>query len=65
MRIPGRFDGIAYRSRHDDEAVCYGFFDRAPLCVQKSGLTDENDLINRDWFWREMDRYGIGLAPGS
>jgi hypothetical protein len=60
---PGCFDGIAYRSRHDDDTICYAFFDRPPACVQKSALSDEKNLSDCDWFWQEMIRYRIGLAP--
>jgi hypothetical protein len=34
---PGGFDGIAYNARHDDEALCYGLFERGnqPLSLLK------------------------------
>jgi hypothetical protein len=58
--LPPPFDGIAYRARHDDDAVCYALFDRAaPHIVKES---DEIDL-DKDWFWSLAELYGVGLAP--
>lgn len=56
---PGNFDGIAYRSRHDDAEVCYAIFDRAT-----SAILEESRVANldTDWFWELMDKYKIGVA---
>lgn len=58
---PCQPDGLAYRSRHDDDAICYALFDRAPPPVEE--VSRETDLDAKDWFWREVDRYGVGIAP--
>ena len=57
---PTKPDGIAYTARHDDEAICYALFDRAPVClVEESRHMD----IDQDWFWQLAEIYGVGLAP--
>lgn len=58
---PSQPDGVAYRSRHDDDAICYALFDRGPLPVEE--VSRETDLEAREWFWHEVDRYGVGIAP--
>jgi hypothetical protein len=59
---PERADGIAYRARHDDDAVCHALFDHAPICVEE--VSRQVDLVGADWFWRLMDAYDVGIAPG-
>jgi hypothetical protein len=55
-------DGIAYRSRHDDNEVCFAVFDRAQdALVVKSREPD----LDQDWFYDLMNRYRIGLAPSA
>lgn len=56
---PGNFDGIAYRSRHDDGEICAAIFDRA-----SSAVTEESRVSNLDvdWFWQLMDKYNLGVA---
>ena len=56
------FDGIAFRARHDDDAICYALYDRAsPHVVKESDETD----IDKDWFWSLAEISGVGLAPDS
>ncbi|EKX56457.1 hypothetical protein D516_2969 [Rhodobacter sp. AKP1] len=56
---PARFDGILYRSRHDDDELCLALFDRAePDIVEVARRPD----LDEDWFWRIAERYGAGLA---
>ncbi len=56
---PGNFDGIAYRSRHDDSEICTAIFDRA-----SSAVIEESRVSNLDveWFWQLMDKYNLGVA---
>jgi hypothetical protein len=58
---PERADGIAYRARHDDDAVCHALFDDPPTSVQE--VSREVNLMGAEWFWRLMDQYQVGLAP--
>jgi hypothetical protein len=53
-------DGVAYNSRHDDEALCYAIFERASLYIEEHSR--ETD-IDQDWFWQIAERYGFALAP--
>jgi hypothetical protein len=59
---PVRPDGIAYHARHDDEALCYAFFDRAGAAIREARR--ETDL-DQDWFWRLAKKYRVGMAPPS
>lgn len=56
---PGNFDGIAYRSRHDDAEICYAIFDRASSAVIEDSRVPNLDV---DWFWQLMDKYRLGIA---
>jgi hypothetical protein len=58
---PTQPDGIAYRARHNDDAICYALFDHASSPVQEQSR--DTNLDDQDWFWREAARYDIGLAP--
>lgn len=60
-RHPERPDGIAYRARHDDDAVCFALFDNPPVCVEV--FRREIDLLNQGWFWKLMEAYAVGIAP--
>jgi RES domain len=56
---PGMFDGIAYRARHDDNEICYAFFDRsAPGIVE----VDRDEMLGADWFYHLLNQYSVGLA---
>ena len=57
---PGRFDGIAYNARHDDEQRCYAIFDRAADAIDVAAREPDLDA---DWFWEIAELYGVGLAP--
>ncbi|AYG64191.1 RES family NAD+ phosphorylase [Rhizobium jaguaris] len=59
-RHPLGADGIAYHARHDDTELCYALFDRSANAIAE--VAREADL-DRDWFWRIAERYGVGLAP--
>jgi hypothetical protein len=52
--------GIAYHARHDDEELCYAFYDRSDSLIIEAGT--ERDL-DQDWFWQLASRYRVGLAP--
>jgi len=56
---PAILDGIAYRSRHDDNEVCFALFDRAHAAlVVRSREPD----LDQDWFYALMERYHTGMA---
>ena len=57
---PADFDGIAYRSRHDDNEICYAIFDRAQRKIQ---VADEYPDLDRDEIWELIDRYGFRYYP--
>ncbi|MDL2403042.1 RES family NAD+ phosphorylase [Rhizobium mayense] len=59
-RHPLGANGIAYHARHDDTELCYALFDRSANAIAE--VARESDL-DRDWFWRVAERYGVGLAP--
>lgn len=53
-------DGIAYRARHDDDALCYALFEaKSSILKVHSRIGD----LDADWFWRTALAYGVGLAP--
>lgn len=56
---PDRPDGIAYRCRHDDDALAVALFDRAAdaLLVRGTGPV----RADRGWFGRTLDRYRLAL----
>lgn len=57
---PARPDGLLYRSRHDDAAVCVALFDRA---VNRLRLVESVPWLDRPRRLRAMlDRYDVGLA---
>lgn len=56
---PAAVDGIAYRSRHDDDEVCYAVFDHAQPVTE---VERRSDLENDDMFLDLMLRYDIGLS---
>lgn len=57
---PDRFDGIAYRARHDDAELCYALFDRAPGPL---ALARHETDIDAPWFWSLASRYKLGYLP--
>lgn len=59
-RHPAKADGVAYYSRHDDDELCLGIFDRAGNAIMEDRR--ETDL-DQDWFWKLAERYAIGFAP--
>lgn len=52
--------GIAYHARHDDEELCYAFYNWSDSQIVEAGT--ERDL-DQDWFWQLASRYRVGLAP--
>jgi hypothetical protein len=52
--------GIAYRARHDDEALCYALYDRAAAVVREAQRRTD---LDQDWFWQIAQRCNVGLAP--
>lgn len=56
---PGNFDGIAYRSRHDDAEICYAVFERASSAVIEDRRVRNLDV---DWFWQLTDKYDLGVT---
>lgn len=57
---PARYDGIAYRARHDDAEICYALFDR---CAPVIEIADQATDLDIDWFWTLALRYDLGLSP--
>jgi hypothetical protein len=57
---PGMFDGIAYRARHDDNEICYAFFDRSASGIAE---VDRDETLDADWFYHLLNHYSVGLAP--
>ncbi len=55
---PADVDGIAYRSRHDDNEICYAIFDRAQLKIKVS--REQTDL-DEEWFWELLVKYKVGF----
>jgi RES domain len=58
---PNKFDGIAYRARHDNDETCYAFFDRSAPAI--SEVNREEILLNAEWFDNLLDHYSVGIAP--
>jgi len=56
---PG-LDGIAYRSRHDPDKICYALFDTTAGVIAELDRTTDLDA---DWFWECADVYKLGRAP--
>ena len=57
---PDKPDGILYRSRHDDSALCVAVYNRA-----KDGLAvirDESLAEDAQQLARLLKRYGLGLT---
>jgi hypothetical protein len=59
---PGVFDGIAYRARHDDNEVCYAFFDRSGTAIAE---VQRKDNLDDNWFDDLLKYYSVGIAPTS
>jgi hypothetical protein len=57
----GGFDGIEYRSRHDDELLCVALFDRARSAIEPAGLP-VNWMADADLLGKILDRYGVALG---
>lgn len=56
---PQMFDGIAYRARHDDNEICYAFFDRSGAGIVE---IDRDERLDADWFYGLLNYYSVGLA---
>jgi len=52
--------GIAYRSRHDDNEICYAVFERAKHLVEEVERTEPVDRHSD--FWTLVDKYELELA---
>jgi len=60
-RHPKQVDGIAYRSRFDDDELCVALFDRAIDAIAidaTEGLLDDMRRLGRI-----LDKYDVGLDP--
>ncbi len=55
---PANFDGVAYRSRHDDNEICYAIFDRART---KLTISAEQGDLHQDWVWRLLTKYRVSF----
>ena len=55
---PANLDGIAYRSRHDDNEICYAIFDRAAL---KLAVDEERADLHQDWVWPLLTKYRVSF----
>jgi hypothetical protein len=58
---PAQPDGIAYRSRHDDNQICYAIFERA---LSKVAVAHRELDLDQDWFYELANHYRVGVAPG-
>jgi hypothetical protein len=57
---PMALDGIAYRSRHDDNEVCFSLFDRMQDALVVKWCEPN---LDQDWFYDLAGRYRVGVAP--
>lgn len=57
---PVAADGIAYRSRHDDDEICYALFATTAGVVTEVDRTNDLDA---DWFWECAENYKLGCTP--
>lgn len=57
---PCQADGIAYRSRHDDNELCYALFDRTSGKITPGKTKGD---LDQNWFYELMNAYSVGLAP--
>jgi hypothetical protein len=56
---PRRPDGIAYRSRHDDDQIAYAIFDRAR---SKLVIRHREADLDQDWLYELANHYKVGVA---
>jgi hypothetical protein len=56
---PGKFDGIAYHARHDDDETSYALFDRTKAAIEE---IDRDENLDANWFYKLMDYYNMGLV---
>ena len=59
---PDMFDGIAYRARHDDNEICYAFFDRSGAAISE---LERQDNLDADWFYALLEYYSVGIPPNT
>lgn len=52
-------DGIAYRSRHNDDQIVYAIFDRAGA---KLIVRNREVDLDRNWFYELADHYRVGIT---
>ncbi len=57
---PVAADGIAYRSRHDDDEICYALFATTAGVVTE---VDRTTHLDADWFWECAEEYYLGCTP--
>jgi hypothetical protein len=53
---PAKVDGIAYRSRHDDDEICYAIFERAR---GKLSVDAEQADLHQPWIWPLLTKYRV------
>jgi hypothetical protein len=56
---PCKCDGIAYRSRLDDDEICYALFERSASAIAE--IDRDGDLLNADWFLEPIRKYKMAL----
>jgi hypothetical protein len=56
---PDGFDGIAYRSRHDNNEICYALFDR---CAPITEVDRDELLLDAEWFYDLLEHYSVGIS---
>lgn len=54
------FDGIAYRSRHNDSELCFAIFGRAHKKIVEHSRQED---LDQDWFYDLAEHHGVGIAP--
>jgi hypothetical protein len=55
-------DSISYKTRHDNNEVCYAIFDRSHSFIEIDRRERDLDV---EWVYDLMEIYGVGIAPDT